>query len=74
MSKVIHSGTGRIGWLKMRPMSLWESGDSTGEVSLAELFTDPNQIRNRDIKIFGKQDRHNKNEETGFPYGTYRRR
>ncbi len=44
MSEVIHSGTGRIGWLKMRPMSLWESGDSTGEVSLAELFTGPDQI------------------------------
>lgn len=38
MSKVFHSGTGRFGWLKMRPMTLWESGDSTGEVSLAELF------------------------------------
>lgn len=38
MSAVIHSGTGRIGWLRMRPMSLWESGDSTGEVSLRELF------------------------------------
>lgn len=44
MSEVIHSGTGRIGWLKMRPMSLWESGDSTGEVSLAELFATPDQI------------------------------
>ncbi len=44
MSKVIHSGTGRIGWLKMRPMSLWESQESTGEVSLAGLFTAPDQI------------------------------
>ena len=40
----MHSGTGRIGWIKMRPMSLWESQDSTGEVSLAELFTSPTQI------------------------------
>jgi hypothetical protein len=38
MSQVIHSGTGRFGWLKMRPMSLWESGESTGEVSLQDLF------------------------------------
>ena len=38
MSEVIHSGTGRFGWLKMRPMSLWESGESTGEVSLSALF------------------------------------
>lgn len=44
MSKVVHSGTGRIGWLKMRPMSLWESQESTGEVSLAELFNTPKQI------------------------------
>lgn len=44
MSKVIHSGTGRIGWIKMRPMSLWESHESTGEVSLAELFTTPDQV------------------------------
>lgn len=33
-----HTGTGRIARLTMRPMSLWESGDSTGEVSLGRLF------------------------------------
>ncbi len=33
-----HSGTGRIARLKMRPMSLWESGDSSGVVSLKNLF------------------------------------
>ena len=52
MSKVVHSGTGRIGWLRMRPMSLWESQESTGEVSLAELFETPEQvgaINNMDI-------------------------
>jgi hypothetical protein len=38
MSAVIHSGTGRFGWLKMRPMSLWESGESSGDVSLSDLF------------------------------------
>lgn len=37
-SKVLHTGTGRISHMKMRPMSLYESGDSSGEVSLAELF------------------------------------
>jgi len=37
-SKIDHSGTGRFAWLTMRPMSLWESGDSTGEVSLQQLF------------------------------------
>ena len=35
---VTHSGTGRFTWLMMRPMTLFESGDSTGEVSLKELF------------------------------------
>lgn len=35
---IFHSGTGRIAWLKLRTMSLWESGDSTGEVSLSSLF------------------------------------
>ena len=44
MGKVVHSGTGRIGWLRMRPMSLWESQDSTGEVSLGELFLAPDQV------------------------------
>ena len=34
----VHSGTGRYARLKMRPMSLWESGDSVGKVSVADLF------------------------------------
>ena len=34
---VLHSGAGRIGKLRMRPMSLYESGDSSGEVSLRNL-------------------------------------
>lgn len=36
--KITHSGTGRFSWLTMRPMSLYESGDSTGEVSIKDLF------------------------------------
>ncbi len=36
--EIRHTGTGRFAWLTMRPMSLWESGDSTGEISLADLF------------------------------------
>ncbi|WEV72562.1 DUF4143 domain-containing protein [Bifidobacterium sp. ESL0790] len=35
---IIHTGTGRISRLRMRPMSLYESGDSNGEVSLGSLF------------------------------------
>ncbi|MDE6695792.1 MAG: DUF4143 domain-containing protein [Muribaculaceae bacterium] len=34
-----HSGAGRISWLTMRPMTLWESSDSTGDVSLGNLFS-----------------------------------
>lgn len=34
---ILHSGAGRIARLRMRPMSLYESGDSSGKVSLEEL-------------------------------------
>lgn len=34
----VHSGAGRIGRIRMRTMSLYESGNSSGKVSLAELF------------------------------------
>ena len=34
---ILHSGAGRIARLRMRPMSLWESGDSSGKVSLKQL-------------------------------------
>lgn len=34
----IHSGTGRFARIKMRPMSLLESGESTGSISLTKLF------------------------------------
>lgn len=37
-SEITHSGTGRFAWLTMRPMSLWESEESTGAVSLEGLF------------------------------------
>ncbi len=37
-SEILHSGTGRIAKLQMLPMSLWESRESTGEVSLQRLF------------------------------------
>lgn len=33
-----HTGTGRFAWVTMRPMSLWESEESTGEVSIEQLF------------------------------------
>ena len=34
---ILHSGAGRIGRLRMRPMSLYESGDSSGKISLYNL-------------------------------------
>ena len=42
--EIHHSGTGRFAWLLMRPMSLWESGDSTGTISLQALFNHPEKI------------------------------
>ena len=42
--EIHHSGAGRFAWLTMRPMSLYESGESTGEVSLAVLFDTPENI------------------------------
>lgn len=38
MSKLNHSGAGRFSWFTMRPMTLWESGESNGCVSLRDLF------------------------------------
>lgn len=37
-TEVHHSGAGRITPVRMRPMSLWESKESKGTVSLSELF------------------------------------
>lgn len=38
-SEIIHTGTGRITRMTMRTMSLWESGESGGEISLKDLFS-----------------------------------
>ena len=38
-SKISHTGTGRFGWLTMRPMSLWESQESNGSISMFNLFS-----------------------------------
>jgi len=39
-----HTGTGHISRLRLRTMSLWESEDSTGDVSLEELFINPGTV------------------------------
>ncbi|MCC8107283.1 MAG: DUF4143 domain-containing protein [Clostridiales bacterium] len=41
---VQHTGTGRISRMVMRPMSLYESGESNGTVSLSELFDGKQEI------------------------------
>lgn len=40
-SNIMHTGTGRIDTLEMYPMSLYESGESDGSISLSELFQNP---------------------------------
>lgn len=51
----VHSGTGRFAWLTMRPMTLFESGESNGAVSLTDIFASPkkilekNELKLRDI-------------------------
>ena len=46
--KIHHSGAGRICKMKMYTMSLYESGDSSGEVSLKDLFLD--KVENKLVK------------------------
>ena len=43
-SRIFHSGTGRFARLTLRTMSLWESGESNGSVSLAALFRNAQEI------------------------------
>ena len=38
MDEIRHSGAGRFSFIKMRPMSLWESEESSGTISFNELF------------------------------------
>ena len=45
MDDIIHTGTGRFAWLLMRPMSLYESGESTGDVSLKYLFDGKEEVQ-----------------------------
>ena len=48
-SGIIHSGVGRFAKLLMRPMSLFESGESNGEVSLASLFKSQEDIEGESL-------------------------
>jgi len=51
--KIRHSGTGRFGWLTMRPMTLWESEESTGEVSLRDLFAGAEDVSGENKMAIG---------------------
>ena len=42
--EIKHTGTGRFSWLLMRPMSLFESGEAEGSVSLTDLFSGKQDI------------------------------
>lgn len=44
LDKIHHTGTGRISRVLIRPMSLYESSDSNGEISLKKLFEEDNKI------------------------------
>lgn len=47
--KRMHTGTGRIARIRMRTMSLWESGDSSGKISLKSLFDGEEQMASAEI-------------------------
>lgn len=51
--ETMHSGTGRISRLRMRTMSLYESGESTGEVSLERLFGQEEPVGVAQLSIEG---------------------
>lgn len=44
MDEVTHTGTGRFSFLTMRPMSLYESGESNGSISIKELFNNSSNL------------------------------
>lgn len=50
-SVIDHSGAGRFAWVTMRTMSLYESEDSTGEVSLNDLFKGKNISGNNKLSL-----------------------
>lgn len=48
-----HTGIGRFAWITMRPMSLFESGESNGTVSLGGLFSAPAKVLEKnDLKLW----------------------
>lgn len=64
-NKIDHSGAGRICKLEMNTMSLYESGDSTGIVSLSDLFED--KVKNQNTKKNGLEEIANYIFRGGWP-------
>ena len=52
--RIKHSGAGRIRKLKMYPMSLYESGDSTGDISLRDIYS--NSVKSKLTGDIGLRD------------------
>jgi len=55
-SQISHSGTGRFSWLTMRPMSLFESKESNGSISLADLFSKPENFESAKNDTYRLED------------------
>lgn len=64
-SDITHSGAGRISKLRMHTMSLYESGDSTGDVSLTDLFE--NNIKSKNVKKYDLEEIANLILKGGWP-------
>ena len=63
--EVFHSGAGRIGKIKMYTMSLYESGDSTGDASLTAMLED--KQKNINVKIPSLKELDNLIVRGGWP-------
>lgn len=49
--EIIHSGAGRYSWIIMNTMSLWESGESSGAISLKNLFDGKDAVGTDSYKL-----------------------
>lgn len=56
LKKIMHTGTGRISTMKMYPMSLYESLESNGAVSLLELFDKKQDLKNGCVSNMSIED------------------
>ena len=73
-SEISHSGTGRFSWLTMRPMSLFESGESSGTVKLKDLFAEPEGLSVEKNEMYRLEDLAFLTCRGGWPLATDMRR